>query len=370
MIRKTAIAAAVALVLLVTGCSTMISIPYMQPSAVDMGGYRNLAVASVVPYNGYVPSSGWVRTADPYAARYHVYGGFRSTTSSVIASYATDHLMSTLSGSGFFNILPPARTDAILDSGRYGLDISSEFRALGYDAVMIPRIGVMSIDEYIYSEPVTEWWVDSEGYRHSYIDYEYYYVQTASIEYTITLIDTESGHIVAQRTFSDKTSRDGSFDPFWSRLDDPAVLFRRMISSFDMGIITQFVPTQRVYNVSLMANKPKNEAIEYAYDIAKDGDTEGAEAAFQEEWEASGHLPSGYNAALLMAATGDFDAALSLLEEVNAAYSSDEARRLYRDLQTVKARNEEALAQISGESSASPVAYDDGNSVYDAVLGM
>ena len=357
------------LVLLLFSCTTNMVIPYMQPAAVDMGGYKHLAVASVVPYNGLIAPSGYIAGADVHVAGLHIYSGYRASTSESIAAHATDELYSVLSDSGFFTLLSPERTDSIIKHGFLGSDISGEFRSLGYDAVLIPRISSMSVSETIYSVPDYDWWVDSEGVRHRIVEFDYYFRQIASIDYSITIIDTETGGIISQRTFSDTAKREDILDRRWSRLEDPSYLFRRMIRSFNDEIESLLVPTYNEYDVSLMPNKPKNESVESAYKAAGDGRILEARNAFLDAWESSQHLPSGYNAALLMAATGDFDAALSLLEEVNAAYSSDEARRLYRDLQTVKARNEEALAQISGESSASHVAYDDGNSVYDAVLG-
>ncbi len=356
-------------VLILAGCSTTISVPYLQPSVIDMGGYRNLAVASAVPYSGYVPSSRWVRGIDFRAARYHVYGGFTSSTAASVAAYATDELMDTLSSSGFFNILPPSQTDAILESGSYGMDISEEFRRRGYDAVMIPRITGMTVDEFLYSVPHEVWWRDSDGRKHRRIEYDYYYEQSAHIEYTITVIDTETGRVAARRTFADSDKREDIFNPGWIRLSDTGYLFRRMLRSFNAGILHQFVPIARTYDVSLMKNKPEDKKAEAAYDMAKDGDYEGAEALFLSRWQENSHLPSGYNAALLMAASGSFDDAIALLGEVMDKYSSSDVRMLYRDLQTVRSRNEEAIDQVTGASSASALPADNGNAVYAAAMG-
>lgn len=354
--------------LFAVSCSTTVSIPYIQPSVIDMGGYRNLAVASAVPYRGFVPYTGWIPGRDIYASRFHIRTGYSYSVVSGVAEYATEELYSTLLNSGFFNLLSPSRTDAILDRGSYGYDISEEFRALGYDAVLIPRIDNMSVDEYIYSEPYEEWWTDSEGRRHRSIEYEYYYRQTASITYTLTLIDTETGSIVTRRTFTDSRYRENSFDPIWSRLDDPGYLFRRMLSSFNEGILRQFVPRTRVYDVTLMNNKPKNESAEIAYKYAKDGNTASALAVFQDVWESSQHLPSGYNAALFIASQGKYDEALDLLLEIQNLYSDEKVRSLYRDIMTIRSRNEEGVGQITGSSSAVEAKEHNDNDVYFAVL--
>ena len=96
--------------LFAVSCSTTVSIPYIQPSVIDMG-YRNLAVASAVPYRGFVPYTGWIPGRDIYASRFHIRTGYSYSVVSGIAEYATEELYSTLLNSGFFNLLSPSRTD-------------------------------------------------------------------------------------------------------------------------------------------------------------------------------------------------------------------------------------------------------------------
>lgn len=357
-----------AAMLLLSSCMTTISVPYMQPSSIDMGGYRNLAVASVVPYRGFVPPSRWVASLDIHSAHVRIHPGYSRTTAASVASYATEQLYGTLSSSGFFSLLPPEATDAVLELGSYGFDISAELKRMGFDAVLIPRITNMSVSETIYSEPHNEWWTDESGEVHRRVEFDYFYTQTASIEYRLTVIDTSTGAIVAQRTFADRETREGALSSTWSSLDDASYLFRRMIRSFNDGILRQFVPTYREYDVTLMKNKPKLEAVEGAYDAAADGDSALALDIFSKAWEGDSHLPSGYNAALLLAASGRFEESMALLEDVMAAYSSEDARRLYRDLQSIEARNAQAMSQVTGEGSAVSVDRIDGNAIYDMVL--
>ncbi len=360
----------ICIIVLLVSCSTTVSVPYMQPSVIDMGAYRNLAVASVVPYRGFSAPSRFVAGADIHAMGLRIYSGYSVSTASSVSEYATDYLYSLLTSTGFFNLLSPDITDAVLQRGLYGADISSEFQRLGYDAVLIPRITGMSVNETIYSEPYYEWWYDSDGVRHRRVEYNYYYRQIASIDYSLTIIDTETGAIVAQRTFSDSGKREGSLDFGWARLDDAGYLFRRMIRSFQSDIIRLLVPTAVEYNVSLMKNKPENKAAEAAYDAAKDGNLEHAESIFLDEWRNSRHLPSGYNAALLMAGTGNYDDAINLLSEINSAYSDADARSLYRDLVSIRTRNEQALQQVTGSGSVKVQGSDNANSVYAFVMGL
>ena len=141
-----------------------------------------------------------------------------------------------------------------------------------------------------------------------------------------------------------------------------------MLSSFNEGILRQFVPRTRVYDVTLMNNKPKNESAEIAYKYAKDGNTASALAVFQDVWESSQHLPSGYNAALFIASQGKYDEALDLLLEIQNLYSDEKVRSLYRDIMTIRSRNEEGVGQITGSSSAVEAKEHNDNDVYFAVL--
>ena len=357
------------LVLLLFSCTTNMVIPYMQPAAVDMGGYKHLAVASVVPYNGLIAPSGYIAGADVHVAGLHIYSGYRASTSESIAAHATDELYSVLSDSGFFTLLSPERTDSIIKHGFLGSDISGEFRSLGYDAVLIPRISSMSVSETIYSVPDYDWWVDSEGVRHRIVEFDYYFRQIASIDYSITIIDTETGGIISQRTFSDTAKREDILDRRWSRLEDPSYLFRRMIRSFNDEIESLLVPTYNEYDVSLMPNKPKNESVESAYKAAGDGRILEARNAFLDAWESSQHLPSGYNAAILYACAGDYDSAIDLLSAIMNVYSDPDVRVLYRDLLSIRVRNQQAEGQITGESSVRESTSASGNAVYGIAMG-
>ena len=234
-----------ALVLLLASCATTVSIPYTMPSEVNMGRYRNLAVASTVPYRGYVSSGSWI-PVDAAGFGVMIHPTWGSGTAASVASYATDQLWSTLSSSGYYNLLSPSQTDAVLYAP---VNVSRELRRMGYDAVMIPRIDAMNVDENIYSvqRSATEY----DAYDHSYYTYyyyDYYIKQTASITYTISVIDTNTEKIIATRTFTDSRTNTESIDPDFPRFDKAELLFQRMIRSFDAGIIRLFVPTMHNYS--------------------------------------------------------------------------------------------------------------------------
>ncbi len=365
MLKRRLAVLLVAILMLLASCATEIAVRYMQPSEINMGAYRNLALASVVPYKGFVSSSGWIRTIDIGSAGIRIRPSYSYDITNSIAAYATDRLYSALSSSGYYNILPPSSTDQII---RSSWDESREFRDLGYDAVMIPRIDAMNVDEQVYSVSRTA--TEYDAYTHSYYTYyyyDYYVKQVATITYTISVIDTNTEKIIASRTFQDSRTNTEMIDPDFPRFDKAELLFQRMIRSFDSGIIRLFVPTVRNYNVALMDNKPEIKELKDAYDAAKDGNTEAALSAFIAEWNRSHHVPSGFNAAVLTAALGDIDGAIEIAEEVAGYSSESRVGSLLSDLRRVRKSNEEAEKQLTTPPASvlAPEGLGPDYSVYD-----
>ena len=365
MLKKRLLVLFVAILMLFASCATEIAVRYMQPSEINMGAYRNLALASVVPYKGFVSSSGWIRTIDIGSAGIRIRPSYSYDITNSIAAYATDRLYSTLSSSGYYNILPPLSTDQII---RSSWNESREFRELGYDAVMIPRIDAMNVDEQVYSVSRTA--TEYDAYTHSYYTYyyyDYYVKQVATITYTISVIDTNTDRIIASRTFQDSRTNTEMIDPDFPRFDKAELLFQRMIRSFDSGIIRLFVPTVRDYNVALMDNKPEIKELKDAYDAAKDGNTQFALDAFMAEWNRSHHVPSGFNAAVLTAALGDIDGAIAITEDVSRYSGESRVGTLLADLRRVKSYNEEAEKQFTTPPASvlAPEGLGPDYSVYD-----
>ncbi len=338
-----------ALVLLLASCATTVSIPYTMPSEVNMGRYRNLAVASTVPYRGYVSSGSWI-PVDAAGFGVMIHPTWGSGTAASVASYATDQLWSTLSSSGYYNLLSPSQTDAVLYAP---VNVSRELRRMGYDAVMIPRIDAMNVDESIYTTVDRVSYYDP--YYGGYVDdyeYEYHLKRRISITYSITVVDTATERIVTTKTFSDYTSFTETIDPMWPSYNDSEYYFRRMIRNFQEGVIRLFVPTTAYYDVTLMDNNPELAEAGPAYDAVSNGDYQTALSVFLSCWNSYGHAPSGYNAALLIAAQGRYDDAIGILQEVQKVSPAQNVQNTISDLTTVSRRNKEAQAQLAAETES------------------
>lgn len=358
--------------LLLCSCASTVDVEYLSPSEIDMGHHRNIAIASTVPFAGFGSPSYYIRVTDDMSYRNHAYitSSYNSKLASYVASYATDKLIETLSSSGYFNITPPALTDKILDMSYIGYSSIDEFRKRGIDAVIIPKIVSMSFDEYVYSEPhlVTDYnQKDENGQYVKYTDYEYYLNQKAYLTYSYTIVDVASGTVLTSKSFSDSRETDSSIDDFFFA-PDAKTYFRDMINKKQYSILKQLVPVKRSETIELMSNNPKIKSLEEAYKAADRGFTKQARDAFYAEYSRSGHLPSGYNAALLSAGMGDIDAAITLLEELSRKYQSSDVVIALKGLQLIREQDEKARAQISG-TSANPVTYS-ANDIFDVLRGV
>ncbi len=346
--------------LLLTSCASTVDVEYMSPSEIDMGHHRNIAIASTVPFPGLGNPSSYVRVIDNMAYKYRGYisSTYNSRLSSYVASYATDKLVETLSSSGYFNVTPPSITDKILDISYIGYSSLNEFRKRSIDAVIIPKIVSMSFDEYVYSEPytVTDYdRKDENGQYVKYTDYKYYLMQKAYLTYSYTIVDVASGTVIASKSFSDSREASSLIDDLFFATEAKSY-FRDMINKKQSTILKQLVPLRRHETIELMANKPKIKSLEEAYKAADNGYIQQAKELFSAEYAASGHLPSGYNAALLTASMGNIDEAIMLFEKLSQRYQSNDIAAALRDLRIIRDQNEKAQAQISG-TTLNPVVY-------------
>lgn len=359
--------------LLLVSCATTVSVDYINPSEINMGSYRNIAIASTVPYRAMRNPSVFVRAADSAAERNtFVTSSYSRSLADTVASYATDRLVSTLSSSGFFNVTPPSVTDALLDYAALGNDITSELAKRNIDAVIIPKITAMGVDEYVSSEqylvndPVKK---DEHGNPVKVPAWRYYLTQSAYLDYSYTIIDARTLQVYAVKNFSDKREDVSQISEYGIYSPDVKGFFNSMINGFQRYILLQLVPQRQSASLSLMSNKPKIKSLEGAYDAAKNGYTDIARELFLSEYEASGHIPSGYNAALLTASMGDMDEAIALLEEMNYRTSSDDVRGLLTGLKDIKARDEEAMRQIEGTSVYDGSLVTQGKNIFQVVMG-
>ena len=358
--------------LILAGCSTSVRLDYMRPAEINMGKYRNIAIASTVPYEGRISYPHLIRALDPVSAMVHMFSTYDSKTPDYVADYATDALFSTLSSTGFFDsILSPAGTDTILGMRKLGYDPSVEFVRNGYDAVLIPKVEIMGFDEFIWSEKKIVKVYDEELKKSvEKQDTIYRIKRVANIMYSITVLDCKTNQIVTKKTYHDSYEWVEVFNPkSYHFTVDGRYMFRSMIDEILDEVLEDFIPRRVSYYADLMSNKPKLEAAKPAYECAKDGNMHLAASLFKECWEQYGHVPSGYNYALLTAGYGEYDLALSILENLMRYSSDSDIIQLHGDLMLVKERDEKANAQLEGLAEGDMPGQSNPNAtIYDYIM--
>lgn len=347
------------IVLGLTSCATTVQVKGLIPAEIDLGKYRNLAVASTrsFSFNSYNRPSPWIRNMG--AGGITVASGIPRNLEAQVASYATDRLVNTLQNTGFFSLIKPEITDAYLAGASVGLDAFSLLQQSGATALMNSSISYMDCDEYIYSKSRTKWVAEEVGTdgklvpgHEVVVGTDYYLVQTATVTFSYTIVDISTGSILAARSFTDKVNKEvqlGSYDSF-----APSVvpLYTKMIDAFQSGIRRQLAPSWVTKTVYLMDNKPKNDAAKAAYKQVDKGNLQIAYALFMDQWTEVRHVPSGYNAALMLEALGNLESAIDLLQRV---YDYSRDTQCYETLLRMRQAYSEqtkAVEQLTGDTSS------------------
>lgn len=342
----------IAAVLLLASCQTVISIPYTQPSNIDMSQYRNIAVASASKYEGSQSLPFYVRYDNYIYAPGIIYPEYftsysYSDVNSTAAKELTKMVSKVFNSSSYYSALSTEKTDTYISLYRIGKDPSALLKNDGIDALIIPKITSLRTDEYIDVRVVK----DYKGVET--IRYTLY--RTVDISFTLTVLDTATDRIVTVREYRASNSDWEVFDPnyyIFTTLLSEQQLVADALSDKISEIVADFIPTRRYTDVTLKDNKPKNESVEEAYKAAENGNLDYALTLFKKTYDESGHVPSGYNAALILASGGDIESALSILSDIRSNGRDDsEVNYLYSKLVALKAKNEEAKKQYESKNT-------------------
>ncbi len=319
-----------------------------------MSSYRNVAVASAQRYEGRESIPMLIRYVDPFDSYITFYPFYSSYTFDSVNSSATSALTKAVSKvfgeSSYYSTLSPDKTDAYVSLYKVGRDPSAMLKEDGIDALIVPKITSLKTDEYIDTDVVTNYYTGE-------VEVVYTLYRYVSISFTLTVLDTSTNRIVTVREYHTDNVSSEVFDPdyyiFYSLLSEDE-LVSDAISDKISEIRNDFIPTRRHTYVTLKDNKPKDESVEEAYKAAENGNLDYALKVFEGEYEATGHVPSGYNAALILAANGDIERALEILKEIRVSGKDDsEVNSFYSRLLELKAKNEEAMKQLTEKTASS-----------------
>lgn len=303
------------IVVVSVGCATSVTMRYMVPAEINMANYKNLAIVSTEPYRFTAFTSPSTIIQDMSGTSpYTVFSGFGGNTEREIAKYLTTRIVSDLTKADYFSLLIPPSSDDI------GMQYT-KFKQLGYDGLLQVRVSRLDVDEYIYAKEETEVLPpEVEGGEPTTQKVLHHHVmQKVAITVEFIVKDTATGETVIVRSFSDAKEKSYKIDPDSSNSFSAPSLYdwlRPMVDRFSSDFAKLVAPRWITKSVALMANKPENPRVETAYLEAKEGSLQIALEGFLAEWKKSKHVPSGYNAAIILESFGQIDQALELIDEV------------------------------------------------------
>ncbi|MBN2858665.1 MAG: hypothetical protein JXK93_00195 [Sphaerochaetaceae bacterium] len=332
-------------ILVLSGCATRITMSYMVPATHDMSNYRSLAIATAEPYR-FRP----FEIPSPYiedmsgTSPVIVYSGSRVGIEKQLASYVNEQVMKEARATSYFTLASSGVAD------RY-LNRPSQLADQGYEAYMRVWTDDLEIDEYIYAKEETHR-VPSAVDPSIFVEESalvYYIDQEVRLAFSWEIRSSRNDALLASDTYSGRTSRTTEIDLSGDAVQSaPSVLplMRDMGSRFTSSIFSQIAPSVKNVSFSLMKNDPKNRRAEDAYEAAKDGNLVEALDTFLREWKRRDHIPSLYNAALIMEALGDRDEGIELLDEGWKDTGNVKISRLLSSMKERGALDSEAQGQL------------------------
>ena len=361
---------AIAVILILTGCSTTIAVRTLVPAKVDVSGYKTIAVRSTQDETRWTVPVFWNMD---FPIRYDIndrYRGYLRVSSHLdfnVSSRITETASKTIYNAinkGFFTALDPDLTDSIIKMGEYSGSVRAEMMNKNVDALLTTRVSDIYYDEYIIQEKDLFTTKDSNG--RDYYRIYFYAVQKYSISILYTLTDVENNKIIASGSFSSgmkehrttlgwTRSADGDFErSSYGYIPYASTLFSDLIKEFSDSFCNELTPHYTTVYFDFMNNKPEVKSLDRAYDALDNENWETALRLFADEYARSGHIPSGYNAAILYFATGKTETALAMANELYTKYGSEKGLDLYYYLKRLAANEDAANSQInSTEKSGS-----------------
>ncbi|NCB02369.1 MAG: hypothetical protein EOM67_09420 [Spirochaetia bacterium] len=332
-------------ILVFTSCATSVATQYMVPATYDMSSYRNLAIVSATPFRfkAYDVPNPIVRDMSG-TSPIKVYSGYSLNSEKEMSEYLTSKVVAEANRTSYFTTLNPASADSLINRPNALVD-------RGYEALLTMWTEYIDIEEYISSreektliqpevigDPVEE-----------VITLVYSLEQKVSIQFGWEVKDLKTNAVLGSGTFRDsqsdttKLNTEGNSTIYAPRLQP---VMNSLASRFSSTIFSQLVPTTKTQYITLMKNDPKNNRAEVAYEYVKNGNMKDALDVFENEWNKRDHIPSAYNAALILEALNQRSDAIKLLEKVYSQSGNTKIRTLLQGMKSRLSSTNQAEKQL------------------------
>lgn len=321
----------------------------LESAEIDMSSCRNIAITSTKQFNGGLVTSGAVRfkTSDGSFVMNH------SNMSSLpvdLAGHINTVMINQINNTGYFNrVITPPESDLFNSATISTLGISREelIEKNQIDAIVDTSIRNMTFDEYVDTHPVYRYENDAKGNRVRVFDHwSYTLYQELSVEVELKVTDTRKNTVIATKVLKDSIKKEYDIEYGLTISRSPRDEYVNLLNKIANSIAVKMVPHYVYKQQEAMDNNPHNSAASAGYDYLESGATDAAYHIFMELWNTSKHLPSGYNAALLLHGMGKIDDAIALMQNVFDVTKNKAALQMLAEMKASRAVWQQAQDQL------------------------
>lgn len=280
---------------LLTSCATSIRFPVERPAEIDSKGATSIAV---LPF-----SSGNMR-------RFYYN---HNSDSKAIANYIQEQFQQRILRSGFFSLV-----------SAQGLSSNSRATSPSCDLYIHGAI-------YNFSNKVEKILLQSEDKKKK----QYLFKRKATLSVRYEVVHTETNEILYSTTQHIEEESAEYASP--REVPDFFSLVSSDLRSRITTITRKLMPYTTTRRIALLKNKSKKpeikEAMDTALQLAKEGLYSLAQTAFMNIYEQQGLFEAGYNAACILEATGELEAAEQLMSQLLFTTNNKKAAKALKEIQ-------------------------------------
>ena len=279
----------VGLTFLFLSCATTIPVEFQRPAELDLNGASSVSVLPFI-YSDSFENSKTVNIIMFFTTDIH------DTDQKDICNYVTSELTGAVAKGGYYDLVSSTAVSEKL-KGNTGVpcDIYITGKLSSYNADIDSKTCRREIgkDEYVV---------------------EYVYTKEVSCSLTYEIVDAKTSRVMYYDT--KRISCESSTYDSETRLPSALSIIRSDLDNFASDIARKIQPYEETVVMTLLKDKTKNERMATADKLAKSRDIAASRSLFESVYKEEGLMEAGYNAAILYHAEGEYDKALSIINEI------------------------------------------------------
>ena len=278
------------LAFLFLSCATTIPVEFQRPAELDLNGASSVSVLPFI-FSDSSEKSAIVNIILFLTTDIH------DSDQKDICNYVTNELTGAVAKGGYYDLVSSTAVSQKL-KGNAGVpcDIYITGKLSSYDADIDSKACRREIrkNEYVV---------------------EYEYTREVSFSLTYEIVDAKTSRVMHYDT--KHISCESSVCDSKSSLPSVLSIVRSDLDKFARDIARKIQPYEETVVMTLLKDKTKNERMATADKLAKSRDIAASRSLFETVYREEGLMEAGYNAAILYHAEGEYDKALSIINEIS-----------------------------------------------------